>query len=245
MKKYFLLLFIVFVTAINGFSQIYGVGNGNGFSYNCYTQADNPFLQIFRTGNGGGKMMDCIIWGQLVTLPKSFHSIEAVCGSNKVNLHWSAPYQTGNKYFVIERSTDKIHFTSAGSVPVLQNNSQITEYRFDDINILPGNLYYRIKQIKLNGGFEYSPVTSANCKKDFKENILVYPNPTRGLINIINKEPIVSVIIKNLLGQPLITKKINAERATVNIEQLPQGMYYVEVITGRNTTYHMVTLNKN
>lgn len=70
-----------------------------------------------------------------------------------------------------------------------------------------------------------------NVPENSSLNILIYPNPTTGIINIQSKETIVSVIIYNQLGQ-LILEESNVEGINrVNIEKLNEGIYFVKLKT--------------
>lgn len=62
----------------------------------------------------------------------------------------------------------------------------------------------------------------------FESNVRVYPNPTTGIITIVNtgEIPIKEVIITNSLGQ-VITK--TRERENINIASLPAGIYLIRI----------------
>lgn len=242
-KKYFLLL-ILCVTGKFCFSQIYGVGNGDGFSYDCYTQADNPFTFIYKTGNGGDKMMDCIIWGQPVTLPNHLLTFDVVCINNKPTMLWSVAVTVPGITCIIERSTDKIHFLPIGSLREKENNNQAQHYNFVDDNDMPGIAYYRLKRTGANGQYEYSKLSAANCKENNTGTMKVYPNPTAGLLNIVTGGTYGSLIVKNMLGQPVYNGKVSAAVTTINIGHLPMGIYYAEVRSGKNIYYQVIVVTK-
>jgi hypothetical protein len=55
----------------------------------------------------------------------------------------------------------------------------------------------------------------------------VFPNPTEGSLNIEANERIESFQIRSLNGQVVLSGEPNANKTQVNIEALPQGMYFV------------------
>ena len=67
-------------------------------------------------------------------------------------------------------------------------------------------------------------------------NVTVYPNPSSGQFTIAieeNESATVSVIITNIIGQPMFTKVIaNTEGAfstVVDISSLPPGNYFAKI----------------
>lgn len=76
---------------------------------------------------------------------------------------------------------------------------------------------------------------------NFESNVLVYPNPTSGIINIINNGEVAikDVIVTNSLGQ--VIDQTN-EKNKLNISNLPNGIYLVRIedINGNRASYKIV-----
>ncbi|MBV1924232.1 MAG: T9SS type A sorting domain-containing protein, partial [Flavobacteriaceae bacterium] len=61
------------------------------------------------------------------------------------------------------------------------------------------------------------------------KNLRIFPNPTRGYINIQSNVSIVSVEVINQLGQ-MVVSKLNSEGIkSINIEQLQEGLYFIKL----------------
>lgn len=74
---------------------------------------------------------------------------------------------------------------------------------------------------------------SVLSNKDFAVNELkVYPNPVRDLLNFSFDKEITTVSIYNLLGQEVATKNINANEDSINVSHLTSGTYLIKVISG-------------
>ena len=58
-----------------------------------------------------------------------------------------------------------------------------------------------------------------------------YPNPTKASITITNKTNLIGkkYIITNLVGQTVITGKLNLDETVVNLESLQSGMYFLSI----------------
>ena len=64
-----------------------------------------------------------------------------------------------------------------------------------------------------------------------ENDLTVYPNPTENFITISNKNNLVSknYIITNLVGQTVISGKLNLGETIVNLETLQSGMYFLSL----------------
>lgn len=94
-----------------------------------------------------------------------------------------------------------------------------------------GKLSYLDQVILANDTFE---------KEDFK----IYPNPSNGIININTTSENLgyNIEIHNLLGQTLITKKLNATSNQIDLSSYPRGAYLVKVYIDekRNKVYKVI-----
>ncbi len=75
-------------------------------------------------------------------------------------------------------------------------------------------------------------ITSVGINKLSLENDLnVYPNPTKNNITITNKTNLVgkNYIIENLIGQTILSGKLNLDETIVNLETLQSGMYFLSI----------------
>ena len=61
-----------------------------------------------------------------------------------------------------------------------------------------------------------------------------YPNPVKNVLNLSYEQNITDVVVYNLLGQEIITKKFNANQTQVDMSGLAVGTYIVKV-TANNT----------
>lgn len=88
-----------------------------------------------------------------------------------VLLRWSTVRETRNSQFVVERSADGIRFDDAGNVKGAGNSGQKKEYTFFDMQAPTGTIYYRLKQVDMDGSFSYTEV--AVVKKTSQNQLMV------------------------------------------------------------------------
>ncbi|MBK8552948.1 MAG: hypothetical protein IPL53_18560 [Ignavibacteria bacterium] len=100
-----------------------------------------------------------------------------------VNLYWSSEGEINNLRFEVERSDVKgqmsNEWTKIGSVAGNGTTSYQNSYTFTDRGLSTGTYNYRLKQIDINGNFEYFNLMNEinigiPVKYDLSQN---YPNP--------------------------------------------------------------------
>lgn len=114
-----------------------------------------------------------------VTLPVTWLSFDGVHINQSNQLTWSTASEKNNKVFVVERSMDDDNFEAIGIVNAVGNSNVVSKYQYTD-NQLPDAtaLYYRLKQIDVDGKFSYSQVVKIGIDDfDMETGFTVGPNP--------------------------------------------------------------------
>jgi hypothetical protein len=80
------------------------------------------------------------------------------------------------------------------------------------------------------GTFQVSAWNPALKATNFNvDNLEVYPNPVKDILNVSYFDDITNVQIYNLLGQQVFSKTINASQSKIDVTALPKGTYMVKV----------------
>lgn len=104
---------------------------------------------------------------------------------NSVVLDWTSAIELDSYKYEVERSDDGLHFTKVGELEAAGNSATTIKYTFNDQLSSAGAYFYRLKQIDFNGTFEHSKVVYVNSKKGAGAVTKVFPNPTKGEIQLI------------------------------------------------------------
>ncbi|MFT3681464.1 MAG: T9SS type A sorting domain-containing protein [Ferruginibacter sp.] len=141
------------------------------------------------------------------------------------------------KDYVIEKSTDGIHFVAITTLQPKTNNGLLNSYSFTDAAPYNGNNYYRVKATEKNGNVKFSAVLSISTIAK-TAGVSVIPNPVKDkAVNIqlagISKA-VYTISIFNTVGQKVYTKQINHDgNITSLIANLPsassKGIYRLQV----------------
>ena len=138
-----------------------------------------------------------------------------------------------------------------GYVESQGNSTVLRLYSFPDKVPFPGNNYYRLKQIDLNGQYEYSAVRHILFEESNKVSISAYPNPSTGQFTIgINNPKGKSAIIQlyTSSGSLIWTQEFVQQEMPVywtkefNLEQ--RELYYVVSQVGEEITFKKIVIIK-
>ncbi len=167
-------------------------------------------------------------------LPLNLLSFTASYNGTAAQLQWSTTNEINVQKYVVQKSKDGINFTTIGEVNAT-NRVATNNYSFTDAETLIGKVYYRLKNIDVNGTFKYSNIVSINTKQG--KNVQVYPNPASNVITIaIPKSPIATTIqLINAEGKivQLVVVPANTIQTSMYIGNIATGNYYIQT----NGTY--------
>jgi hypothetical protein len=148
-------------------------------------------------------------------------------------LDWTTASEINNSHYIIERSTDGLHFDEIGKIQSKGTQTQQTAYTFVDEKTPEGKLYYRLKQVDLDGTFEIFKVISLqNTFGGF--GFKVFPNPASELIVIQTDDILrsdVHVTLVNTLGATVLEKDFLAGSSNcfLDTQTIYNGIYQLVI----------------
>lgn len=178
-------------------------------------------------------------------LPVKLLSFNAQAVSADARVTWTTAAEVNNKGFELERSFDGKTFEFAQFIEGAGNSNKINSYQYIDAGILAKTpvVYYRLKQVDYNGRFEYSETVMVRKPKTSSNEVVVYPNPTSGIISLLietDVEENYGVTITDMNGKVVYTNQLLAQQGNNQIalpgsDELISGIYFVRV-TGQQLT---------
>lgn len=153
---------------------------------------------------------------------------------NSTTLSWNTTNEINAKSFVVEQSSDGIHFNYEATITAKRQNSNTYNYTLKELK--SSTTCFRLKMIDADGKFSYSDIVKVNLSTDLRSTIEVFPNPASKWIKI---RTIINPSGNNLArlfnGQGVLVRQFLLQQATqtVDISGLPSGLYYLQ--TGRST----------
>ncbi len=185
-------------------------------------------------------------------LPVELTSFSAEITENGINLNWQTATEINNYGFDVERAVNnewqKIAFVSGHG-----NSNSPKFYSYFDSDAPGGELKYRLKQLDIDGKYEYSNIIEVDNNTlynySLKQN---FPNPFNPATKInfsIAKKGNVNLTVFNALGQKISTL-VNEEKSPGNYtvlfdaSNLPSGIYFYKLDSGKFTKVQKMLLLK-
>ena len=137
-------------------------------------------------------------------------------------LEWTTVSEVNSYYFIIERSTDGVQFYTVGKVKSKSYMHEKNEYQFKDEVPKEGINYYRLRPTNLDGTYVFSDIISLILS--VPDQVSLFPNPSSDQI-FIRSNGNSEYKISDITGQEVIKGTTDQLVHSINIQQLPQGMY--------------------
>ncbi|QKG53818.1 right-handed parallel beta-helix repeat-containing protein [Hymenobacter sp. BRD67] len=119
-------------------------------------------------------------------LPVELTAFIAKALNYDAQLAWTTASELNSDYYTVERSLDGNIFAKIGQVAAQGNKTTTTSYTYTDAGIghqQPGQpVYYRLRQVDLNGTTAFSPVRSIVFASDKSVAISCYPVPAQSTV---------------------------------------------------------------
>lgn len=178
------------------------------------------------------------------TLPVSLIAFGAKAQKDAVNVTWSTSNEISSSHFDVERAYEGSEdFEAIGTVKGAGNSKNVLNYVFVDAKAdLSQTIYYRLKQVDMDGRYKYSPVAVVTPQTDEK-GISVYPNPlAEGDLHIAftaDNAQVATVTVTDITGKVVYTENVNtkAGRNQLNIGSsvMEKGVYFVTLSVNGST----------
>jgi hypothetical protein len=207
-------------------------------------------------GTTGGDNFDSTDYSTDTELvfPIELNTFTAIANGNSIILNWQTATERNNYGFEIQRRKDgNKEWAKIGFVEGAGNSNSPRTYSFTDKVNTNGKYSYRLKQIDLDGSYEYSNVVEINIGVADKFELLPnYPNPFNPTTKIkyaIPTEMHVTLNVYDVLGRKvatLVNKKQNAGNYEVvfNAGNLPSGIYFAKITAGTYSAVRKMMLVK-
>lgn len=172
-------------------------------------------------------------------LPVKLRSFRASATSGGTVLSWITEREIGNDYFVIERSEDGTNFTAIGNIDGSEQSTVLKEYSLTDPQTADGIVYYRLRQVSVDGKGSYLQTVTITGKGLANGGIQYFPNPVRSGFTIQVKQKETGLMKINLysldgrlIRQKQVMKQDEHISTGMDIRELGKGVYMLEVLIG-------------
>ncbi len=163
-------------------------------------------------------------------LPVELVSFRAAQEGYVININWVTASEFNSDYFVLERSYDGLNFTELERITGSGTTSYIHEYEYIDNEssyILESVVYYRLKQVDYDGGFEIFKTITVNLSEvnnTLDKNYQIFPNPTRDFIRVQGTGNSIKELFSMDGKLVLVTREL-----LIDMGNLVSGIYFLKI----------------
>jgi hypothetical protein len=184
-------------------------------------------------------------------LPVELARFTATTSGDAVSLRWETASETNNAGFEVERAVGEGAFERIGFEPGAGTTSAPRTYRFTDGDLpFASALRYRLRQVDVDGAFEYSPEVEVALTPTRFALELGGANPFRAATTLRYALPEggpVTLTVYDVLGRRVATlvdgeKAAGRHTATLDGRRLASGAYFVRLQSGDRVQTRRVQL---
>jgi hypothetical protein len=169
--------------------------------------------------------------------------------NNSVYLQWKTYSEANSREFDIERSIDGVNFETITIMASTGNSNVVTNYSYLDNNH-PQKLilYYRLKQVDIDGQYRYSKVLRLKFKEGNFYINKIYPEPASDIIHIdvtnVSAATKCTMSFVNLTGAIIKRSELILNKGDniidVNISSLAKGVYLLKISSNESQVVERV-----
>ena len=181
--------------------------------------------------NGGSHPVSAI------PLPVKFTSFSLSHNETYVLVEWSTASEVNCSYFEVDRSTDGINWTVAGTVVAAGNSNAAQQYKYIDKNASGQIIYYRVKEVDFDHNFALTEVKSIHLDNNTANVKIMATSSDKVVVNFSKQiKTDVSVKMISLSGQLISQQNFSNPVGQVSIPATSgtKGIYVVTVTNGQD-----------
>jgi uncharacterized repeat protein (TIGR01451 family) len=204
-------------------------------------KAGSYSVQILTTDANGGQTSSLVSFTiPAFPLPVVLTAFTASAVANRdAQLNWNTASEVNSAAFEVERSLDGTTFSKVGLLAAKGTTAAPSAYAFLDkgvASLATGTVYYRLKQVDLDGKFAYSPVRTVAFTKAALASLSLYPNPAQTATKLdlasLPATATYQVTLLDVTGRAVRSLTLGGGAVqTLEISTLASGTYYV-LVTG-------------
>jgi hypothetical protein len=151
-----------------------------------------------------------------------------------IEISWETAYETGTYGYELERSVNGHLFEKIASFKALSQSEDPASYLHFDKDVFPNEqLYYRVKLLDTEGGYEYSPVETATLfRRDLSFDLIdERGNDIKILLINSNAPAVANLELISAKGEVVYHKekqiKTGRNEARLNLATIDNGVYFL------------------
>jgi hypothetical protein len=171
--------------------------------------------------------LSSFIINEICILPMEWidFQVKSTSTSNQLQFNWKVLENRTHRGYFIEYSHDGNNWEGFGFVNGTGKTDGESAYTYTMGKVFSGTVYFRVKQLELNGSANYSAVKKINLNTTI--DLKVWPNPATDLIQINAGNKTGKVSIMDASGRVIKSTLLSAGINRISVNDLNRGLYMV------------------
>lgn len=177
-------------------------------------------------------------------LPVELVNFDVKCSNFNNEISWSTLTEYNSDFFEIQKANADMNFRSLGIVEAAGTSNQKLNYSIIDNERNEGEVYYRIRQVDIDGSENFSEmISSSACNEDDFEVIgMTFVQKTSEIVVDFKATRTTNVKLKlvDLSGRPFLSEDLtlepNGEKIRIQAEDLAGNTMYILNVSSDNTS---------
>jgi hypothetical protein len=171
--------------------------------------------------------LSSFIINEICILPMEWidFQVKSTSTSNQLQFNWKVLENRTHRGYFIEYSHDGNNWEGFGFVNGSGKIDGESAYTYTMGKVFSGTVYFRVKQLELNGSANYSAVKKVNLNTTI--DLKVWPNPATDLIQINTGNKTGKVSIIDASGRVIKSTLLSAGINRISVNDLNRGLYMV------------------
>ncbi|NBR13850.1 MAG: T9SS C-terminal target domain-containing protein, partial [Crocinitomicaceae bacterium] len=191
--------------------------------------------------------------GYISPLPVELIDFKATCLEDKtVKIEWNTASENNSSYYDVLKSINGTSWNVLENVLAAGNSTSLLNYQVFDRELSLGNVYYKLKQVDIDGKFKMYDVINSNCDEEIlTDKLKAYPNPSTNQFyidfNSVNIEGVGEITISDSKGLVIYSRSVQIEKGnnffTINELSASPGLYYINLKSNKfasNVVKHII-----
>lgn len=228
----------IVIKKVSDNSTLFNYSNNNIRMWKTDADFVRPKWGVYRSLNNVADLRDeAVLFAnfsitETAILPVEFISFTGLAVGQEILLDWETVSEHNNKGFEIQKSTNLTQWTVIDFIESKGNTNANTAYDAVDKNPVNGLNYYRLKQIDLDGDFQYSDTISVDFIS-INDDLRIFPNPTSQVVEMLGLTEDAYFEIMDKSGKVVL--KGNTDNFQIDLLNLPTAVYLLRLQIGEET----------
>jgi hypothetical protein len=151
--------------------------------------------------------------------------VKSTSTSDQLQLNWKVVENRAHKGYFVEYSHDGNNWKDFGFVNGTGKTDGESAYTYTMGKVFSGTVYFRVKQLELNGSANYSAVKKVNLSNSI--DLKIWPNPATDLIQINTGNKTGKASIIDASGRIIKSIVLSAGINRIAVNDLNRGLFMV------------------